>query len=62
MVDITRLGGSYLRTIRSCLHYLVYTTIVFVTIVNNGNILEDGTDEKKYLLKKYTDLQFHLII
>ena len=33
----------------------------FFTIENNGNILTDGTDERKYLQKKYDKLQFHLI-
>ena len=30
--------------------------IIALFIINNGNILTDGTDEKKYLQRKYNKL------
>ena len=29
-----------------------------IEIVNNGNVLTNGRDERKYLEKKYKDLQY----
>lgn len=56
MGDSTRFGSSYFKTIRSYLPYLGYLAVVFFMIVNNGNILIDGTDERKNLQKKYNKL------
>ena len=36
----------------------MFVVVVIFTIVNNGNILTDGTDERKYLERKYNELQF----
>ena len=33
-----------------------FFTVVF--IMNNGNILTDGKNERKYLQRKYNELQF----
>ena len=47
----------YLETYRPYLRHLASTFgFVLFMILNNGNILTDGTDEGKYLQKKYNDL------
>lgn len=56
MGDGTRLRSLYFETIGSILHHLAHAAVVIFTIVNNENILTDGTDERKYLPKKYNDL------
>ena len=49
-----RYGSSYYEAIKLILRFIV--AIVVYTTVNNGNILIDGSDEKKYLQKKYNEL------
>ena len=44
------------KSMRSYLRDLVYVMIAFFIIVNNWNILTDGTDERKYFYKKYNEL------
>lgn len=34
----------------------VVLIVLLLFIVNNGNILTDGTDKRKYLRRKYNDL------
>ena len=55
MGDSTRFRGLRFETIRSFLCCLMFV-VVILTIVNNGNILKDGTDERKYLQIKYHKL------
>ena len=43
------------ETYRSFLCCLI-ALIALLLIVNNGNILADGVDERKYLRRKYNDL------
>ena len=40
------------------LFFLVFIIHLFF-IIYNGNILMDGTDKRKYLRKKYNDLQIY---
>lgn len=54
MGNNTRYGSSNYEVIRLILRFIV--AIVVYTTVNNGNILIDGSDEKKYLQKKYNEL------
>ena len=57
MGDSTRFRGLRFETIRSFLRCLMFV-VVILAIVNNGNILKDGTDERKYLQMKYHKLRF----
>ena len=54
--DIERWESIRFETVRPFLRYLMLIAIVFFTIVNNGNILTDGTDERKHLERKYNEL------
>ena len=57
MGKIPRFVSSYLETYRPYLRHLASTVgSVLFMIVSNGNILTDGTDERKYLQKKNNDL------
>ena len=57
MGKILRFVSSYLETYRPYLRHLASTVgSVLFMIVSNGNILTDGTDERKYLQKKNNDL------
>ena len=57
MGKIPRFVSSYLETYRPYLRHLASTvSSVLFMIVSNGNILTDGTDERKYLQKKNNDL------
>ena len=50
-------SSSYFEAYRPYLRHLVLIVgFFFFMIVNNGNILTDGTDERKYLQRKYNDL------
>ena len=53
-----RYTRSYLKTIRLYLGHLVnlLDNFFFFSIGNNRNILVDGTDERKYLQRKYNEL------
>ena len=52
-----RLMGTLQRTKEQLIFLLLCTvTYAFVFIVNNGNILLDGTDERKYLQRKYNEM------
>ena len=62
MGNSTRFRNLSFKSIRSYLRHLVYVMIASFTIVNNGNILTDGTDERKYFYKKYNELQFNFEI
>ena len=55
MVDSSRFRGSCLETFRLM---LAYVAVAIFTIVSNDNILTDGTDERKYLQRKYSELYF----
>ena len=49
--------SSYFETYRPYLRHIgLAVGFVLFMIVNNGNILTDGTDERKYLQKKHNDL------
>ena len=49
--------SSYFETCSPYLRHIGFVVgFVLFMIVNNGNILADGTDERKYLEKKYNDL------
>ena len=48
--------GTWQRTKEQLIFLLVCVTNAFVFIVNNGNILSDGTDERKYLQRKYDEM------
>ena len=52
----SRFGSSCFKSIRSFLRYLVRFLIVIFAIVNNGNLLADGRDERRNLQKKYNEL------
>lgn len=56
MVDWPQFRGPYLETFRSILRYIAYVAVSIFTIVNNGNILTDSTDERKHLQRKYNEL------
>ena len=56
MGDSILFRGLRFETIRSIFPHLVHVAVVIFTIVNNGNILADGTDERKYLQRKYNEL------
>lgn len=42
--------------IKKHLIFLLFFTIYIVFIVNNGNILFDDINEKKYLRRKYSEM------
>ena len=46
MANGARFGTSYFKRIRLYLRYLVNYLIIFLTILNNGDILSDGRDKK----------------
>ena len=54
MDDIIRLRSLRHKAFRSLLCCLIMALLLF--IVNNENILTDGTDERNYLRKKYNEL------
>ena len=56
MVDCPRFRAPFLETFRSILRHIAYVAVGIFTIVNNGTILTDGTDERKYLQRKYNEL------
>ena len=56
MENSTRFRDLFYETIRLILCHLANTTVIIFTIVKNGNVLLDGTDERKYLQRKYNDL------
>ena len=60
MVDSSRFRGPCLETFRLILRHIAYVAVAFFARVNNGNILTDGTDEGKYLQRKYNELYFFL--
>lgn len=51
-----RLMGTLQRTKEQLIFLLLCVTYAFAFIVNNGNILLDGTDERKYLQRKYNEM------
>ena len=58
MGNSTRFRSIRFETVRPFLRCLMFVVVVIFTIVKNGNILTDGTDERKYLERKYNELQF----
>ena len=57
MGKCTRFRSSYFETYRPYLHHIAFDVgFVLFMIVNNKNMLTDGTDERKYLQKKYMEL------
>ena len=56
MGDSTRFRSLCFKTVRSILSHLIHAAVAIFTIVNNGNILIDGTDEWKWLQRKYNEL------
>ena len=58
MENSSRYQLSY-RTTRPYLRCLMFFVMLY-SIVNNGNILTDGVNERKHLEKKYNELQFFL--
>ena len=56
MVDSSRFRGPCLETFRSILRHIAYVAVAIFAIVINRNILTDGTDERKYLQRKYNEL------
>ena len=59
MDDSPRFGSLRYETVRPLLRCLMFFVMLY-SIGNNGNILTDGTNERKYLERKYKDLQFFL--
>ena len=55
-----RYGDIYYERIRSVLYCLILF-LMLRFIVNNGNILTDDRDGRKYLERKYKELQFLVI-
>ena len=51
----TRIEGLRYEIYGSLFCYVVLI-VLLLFIVNNGNILTDGTDKRKYLRRKYNDL------
>ena len=49
------LGARYQTKGQSILH-LILLVLLFLFIVNNGDILTGRTDERKHLRRKYNDL------
>lgn len=49
---------AYNKYYEPFLFFLVFIIHLFF-IIYNGNILMDGTDKRKYLRKKYNDLQIY---
>ena len=57
MGKCTRFRSLYFETYRPYLHHIAFDVgFVLFMIVNNENISTDGTDERKYLQKKYIEL------
>ena len=56
MGNSTRFRSIHFETVRPFLRCLMFVVVVIFTIVNNGNILTDGTDERKYLERKFNEL------
>ena len=58
-LSVNEFLGQSLRTSDLIIPYCFFL-VLFVAnvlfIVNNGNILTDGTDERKYLKRKYNEL------
>ena len=52
---------TWQRTKEQLIFLLFLVTHALVFIPNDGNILSDGTDEKKYLQRKYHEMQFYLL-
>ena len=48
--------GTLQRTKEQLIFLLLCVTYAFAFIVSNGNILLDGTDERKYLQRKYNEM------
>ena len=57
-MDFRDLYDERIRRFLCCL--IVFLILLF--IVNDGNILKDGRDERKYLQRKYNELKFFLKI
>ena len=51
-MDFKDLCDERIRRLLCCL--IVFLILLF--IVNDGNILKDGRDERKYLQRKYNEL------
>ena len=49
MDNCTRIGGLRYETYGSLLCYIVVIVLLLLFIMNNGNMLTDTTDERKYL-------------
>ena len=45
----------YYERIRPVIYCLIFTVMLFY-IVNNGNILTDGRNERRHLERKYNEL------
>ena len=56
MVDSSRFRGPCLETFRLILRHIAYVAVAIYAIVSNDNVLTDGTDERKYLQRKYNEL------
>ena len=48
--------GTWQKTKEQLIFYLFLVTHALAFIPNDGNILSDGTDEKKYLQRKYHEM------
>ena len=48
--------GAWKRTKEELILLFLCSIYALILIVNNGNILTDGRDERKYLQRKYNDL------
>ena len=55
MDDCSRFGSLRYETVRAFLRCLIFF-VLLCSIVNNGNILSDGKNERKWLEKKCNKL------